>query len=163
MSGEIDWIEKQICSLSDYPPSFCGSGPAPAPAPTPSTPSPSQPSGSVQPKYFVEVKYDGYPGEFSAFILDKVTGTRKWNHPRGVGSNSDGNKTFRWQLPQLVPGRRYTLALRDSYGDGICCKRGKGYVKVFADRGGKRTQVDFEWGNFGKAKNTIFTVPKSLQ
>lgn len=170
VSGQIDWIERQICSLTDYPPSFCvapgGSALAPLPAPVPAAvpaPTPSKPISTTPVKYYIDVKYDGFPEEFSGFLVDKANGVRKWNHARGVGSEEDRFKTVRWQLPNLVPGRSYTLALRDSNGDGICCDRGIGFIEVWANRDSQKTQILFEWGNFGASKDVTLTVPESLQ
>ena len=138
VSGGIDWINEQVCALSSSPPSWCAeekSAPSPAaPAPT-SAPAVAPVNAPVQPlptvvTVTVNVQYDARPEEFGFSIVDTTTRKQIVNYP--IGTFAQPHKLLSGTV-QLVQGRTYKLVMRDSFGDGICCGDGDGYLEIKQD------------------------------
>jgi hypothetical protein len=156
-SGALSWIDRQICSLSSFPPAGC-TPMAPTVAPTPSPKRPvSAPTGPVATptatyvKVTAVVQYDSYPYEFAWKIIDSTTGTSVVNYP--AKSVTRKNKLISGTV-SLVKGRTYKLVMADAFRDGICCDYGRGYVEIYA---GSVYYVSI-WGNIGSAYSMSFTV-----
>ena len=145
ISGGIDWINEQICSLSSSPPSWCSDRIATAaPTSAPMTPLPFVPISVI-------VQYDSYPEELGWSIVDKTTKKTVVNYPPYTFFTP--NKLMLGSV-QLVQGRNYTLKLKDKFGDGICCSNGNGYVHV---KQGNTTLLNV-FGDFGKSYAADFTI-----
>ena len=141
VSGGIDWINEQVCALSSSPPRWCAeekSAPSPAvPAPT-SAPAVAPVAAPAQPLLTVvvtvtvnvNVQYDGRPLEFGWKIVDTTTRKQVVNYP--IGTFAKPHK-YLSSTVQLIAGRTYKLVMKDSYGDGICCNDGNGYLEIKQD------------------------------
>jgi hypothetical protein len=149
ISGGIDWINEQICTLSASPPSWCSETPPPGSI----TPAPTQAPTSPLPwvTLSVKIQYDSYPEEFGWSIVDTTTTQTVVDYPPytffAPGKLLVGTM-------QLVQGRTYTLKLRDTYGDGICCRNGNGYVEI---KKGDDFLVSI-WGEFKKKYSMTFVA-----
>ena len=129
---------------------------SPTPAPTPAqtfsgSPKPTASTGSPEDRFAVSllVKHDEYPEETSWEILDSnglVLVSQSFN------SSVSSGELVSEEL-SLSEGS-YTLSLKDSYGDGVCCTHGNGYVVV---KVGSRTVVDSD-GTYGGGKDFPFIV-----
>jgi len=137
VSGGLPWIRQQICALSSYPPSYCSAGPtaptpaAPAPvAPAPTVVAPPVPAPAPSLTYvniLVTVQYDKYPEEFAWRIFDTVLKTNVVNYPANYFS---ADYKLLSGTVDLVKGRTYQLRMTDTFGDGICCTHGYGYIQI---------------------------------
>lgn len=116
ISGSFDWINEQICDLSELKPLSCGGG-EPTPAPT------SPPEGSLP--VTISLAFDNYPEEIS---LEFLHGSQVLHrHSEGAFT---GMESFSETL-HLLPGD-YEMKLVDSFRDGMCCKYGNGTYEVTA-------------------------------
>jgi len=118
ISGAIDWINGQICELSDNPPESCGATGNPNPGNPPAT-------GSVQVQY--NIHFDDYPQE-AGLLIRSVGGDVIVNYPIGSFASTPGLFT---ETLALSPGD-YQLELMDSFGDGLCCDFGQGRFEIHA-------------------------------
>ena len=98
----------------------------------------------------VNVKYDKFPQELGWKIIDTVTLKTVVNYP--AKTFYDPYKYLTGYVT-LTQGRKYKLVMKDSFGDGICCTNGKGYIEVIA---GSRYLVSI-WGDIGFSYSKIFT------
>ena len=73
-------------------------------------------------------------------------------------SGTSENELFQKEI-SLVPGNKYVLSLRDSYGDGM--EEG-GYVEVYALVDGSKQTLARADGDFDSRRNKRFTVPSNL-
>ena len=104
-------------------------------------------------KYVIAVQYDGKPRQTS-FLLRNLKNKRVVVRRRKGGQK---HQFFRKQI-KLVPGVRYQLNLRDSFGDGF-----KGFVEIYAIVNGVRKNlVHVDGGSFRKRRNQRFMVPRNI-
>ena len=153
VSGGIDWINEQVCALSSSLPTWCqnkrkwsmtSSPPSPAPVVIP-----VQPLSTLL-TVTVNVQYDAHPEEFGWSIVDMTSQTPVIKFP--MGSVYRQHKYIS-KTVQLVAGRTYKLVMRDSFGDGICCNDGDGYLEIKQD-GYSLVSV---WGATGSFYSLEFT------
>jgi trypsin len=145
VSDAFDWINEQICELSDFKPESCGN-PIPTDAPT------AAPQGSIPVR--IKLNLDDYPEEVSLkisrdsnIILSKGTGE--------LGGLYEFSETL-----NLLPGN-YKLELFDSYGDGFCCNHGQGsYVIEALYPNDEETSLSKGDGVFLQSLVVDFSVPQ---
>lgn len=146
--------------MSSFPPSYCSAAPSAtvpiptAPAPTPIAPvtAPSAPAPTISLTYVtitVTVQYDKYPEEFAWRIFDTVTKTNIVSYPANYFFAA--NKLLSGKV-NLVQGRTYQLRMSDSFGDGICCANGQGYVEIMREA----TPLINIWGSIGSSYSMNF-------
>jgi len=104
-------------------------------------------------QYFVEVKYDRQPKQISWWIKKTGRKTKLIKYARGKVTQLSKKKI------SLSEMGKYLLALRDSRGNGFCCRAGKGYAKIYAVKGETITVIKKVRAKFRKKKNVPFTVP----
>ena len=97
------------------------------------------------------MQYDEFPEEFGWSIVDTTTKKTVVNYPPYTFFAP--NKLMLGTV-QLVQGRKYTLKLKDMYGDGICCQSGNGFVHVKQSN----TTLLNVFGDFKKSYAGNFTV-----
>jgi len=164
VSGAFDWIKEQACELSDTSPEFCSGAPPEvggAPDDIVETTPPALADEEV--KYFIDVKYDAFPSEFG-WALKRLGDSNKRMVAR-YGKNEINTKFYKLTKElDLEAGQRYKLVLRDSAGNGICCHSGRGYLKVYAEKGGRQVWKQRIDGNFRGRKNIVYiNVPERLE
>lgn len=94
----------------------------------------------------ITIQYDEYPEEISWTLSKK--GTTKILYSQPFGSNiapfATVSKTF--DSESMEPNANYVFEIRDSEGDGICCRNGEGSIRIY-DENQKRTSF-FVQGEF---------------
>jgi hypothetical protein len=102
ISGAIDWIEDQVCSLSDNPPNDCGrSGPRP-------------PRPNTRERIRVDVLYDNHPEDTGWSILTDSLDTVAESELGSV----EGDNVLVSTYVDLDHGA-YFFQILDSFGDGL--------------------------------------------
>ena len=96
-------------------------------------------------KLVIDLKTDDYAGETSFWVRDTETGSRIFRR----GKNSLNDSTSYEFVVDIDPDRCYELRIKDSYGDGICCSEGNGYLKARVGDVGVADFAEFE--SFEKA------------
>ena len=112
----------------------------------------SRGGGRRRVKYMIAVQYDGKPRQTS-FLLRNMKNKKIIVRRRKGGRK---HQFFRKQI-KLVPGVRYQLNLRDSFGDGF-----KGFVEIYAIVNGVRKNLVHVGGDFRKRRNRRFMVPRNI-
>jgi hypothetical protein len=84
------------------------------------------PAGEV---FKLELKTDNYPEDTSWQLVDKDTSAVVASGP----SNGPYSKNAVHTVEKILPNGSYAFTIKDSVGDGICCRYGHGYFKVFLD------------------------------
>lgn len=97
----------------------------------------------------IETQYDLYPTETIWYVINSVGDTLMIENGAAV---LQSEKTIR---EVCLPDDCYTLRIKDSGNDGICCNFGSGYVKVKDANG----NVVFETSNFKSEVNWNFCFP----
>jgi hypothetical protein len=123
VSGEIDWIRKTVCSLSDYYPSFCKS--------------PTRVACRVL------VRYDDVPDEFAWMIKDVTVNRTIMSY--GMNSGVQANSIVKVKLG-LEVGHSYELFASDQSGNGIS----NGFLKLRKKVNGKWKRVGKFSGKYGE-------------
>merc|ERR1711933_496403 len=110
--------------------------PKPTSSPTSSQPSgvvpttvpkSSSPSGDVQ--VILNILFDLYPMDISWTIRNTCPGS---TFVRTGGDYKDSQKEQNvTAYDETIPAGRYELVMKDSFGDGLCCKRGNGQYTLF--------------------------------
>ncbi|GKY97171.1 hypothetical protein MPSEU_000675500 [Mayamaea pseudoterrestris] len=157
VSGAAAWIESTACALGSQA-SWCRNKSAARVATTAATAAPAatvtlpKAAASATVSATVTVQYDAHPEEFGWSIVDENTGATKASYP----SNTfyEPQKLLSGVI-DLERGHTYTLITNDTFGDGICCQNGNGYLEISLDG---QSLVN-HWGDIGAAWNTSFTVP----
>lgn len=138
VSGELEWIQTQICLLSSVKPDYCedfGGG-----------------NGEGEVSVRVDITYDEYPVENS------------WTVRRGqttIVSKAPGSLLTSGLVQErlnLNPGV-HDFEIRDTYGDGICCSFGDGKVEIYAETATGDVMLASSDGQFGSISATQFIVP----
>jgi hypothetical protein len=145
VSGAIDWINQQICDLSDNKPASCG-------LPSPTDPPTQPPQGSIPVQ--ISITLDDYPEEVglelsrgSNIVYDKAAG------------DFLGMESFTETL-NLLPGN-YKMQLTDTYGDGLCCLHGEGRYEIDALLpNGNEISLAAGDGQYGESLLIEFSVPQ---
>mmetsp|Transcript_30452 Transcript_30452/g.50265 ORF Transcript_30452/g.50265 Transcript_30452/m.50265 type:complete len:516 (+) Transcript_30452:176-1723(+) len=142
VSGEIDWIKKQICELSDFPPEYCdddlgdsGGGGG---------------GGEVAVRF--DVTYDEYPNENGWSVRKGQTTVIN----KGVGTLSAAG--FVMEKFMMDPGF-YTFEINDSFADGMCCSFGQGGYEIYAETSSGDVLLASGNGRFGASETQQFSVP----
>jgi len=113
VSGNLDWINEQICDLSDLKPLSCGRDPTMPPT--------TPPEGSLPVQ--ISLALDDYPEEVSLELLQGSEVLYRKNEGTFSGMQSFSDTLH------LLPGD-YALKLVDSFRDGMCCRYGNGTYEV---------------------------------
>lgn len=101
----------------------------------------------------LSLKFDNYPEETSWEIRD-ASGTTVYAGGT-YGDQADGTTL---NLADCIPNACYTLVVRDSYGDGMCCAYGNGsYTLTNTDT----NEVLASGGSFGSSDSTNFCLGNS--
>lgn len=114
VSGSIDWINEQICDLSDIKPLSCQRE-------DPAMPPTAPPEGSLPVR--ISLTLDDYPEEVG---LELLQGSEVL-YSKNEGAFS-GMKSFSDTI-HLPPGD-YKVKLVDSFSDGMCCQYGNGAYEI---------------------------------
>eukprot|EP00980_Cylindrotheca_fusiformis_P031118 scaffold25830_cov162-Cylindrotheca_fusiformis.AAC.19 len=148
VSGGLDWINQQICELSDNKPASCGQ-------PSPTAPPTEPPQGTVAVQ--ISLTLDDYPEEVG---LEVSRGSNEV-YSKATGGFS-GMDTFTETL-YLLPGN-YRMELTDDYGDGFCCQHGEGEYEIDAILpNGEPVLLASGEGKYGKSLLIEFLVPETLE
>jgi hypothetical protein len=100
-------------------------------------------------KIIIELKTDNYPTETS-YLLKNAAGDTLLYQSNFGSANTVITKEI--CLEQAC----YTLTIYDSYGDGICCAQGNGYIKVISESGSTLAQAT-QFANSSVMNFCIFT------
>ena len=140
VSGEIDWIKDQICTLSSDPPDYCGELGG------------GTESGGGEVSVRLDIIYDDYPNEIGwsiksgeEIIMDKPVGSL--DTPGLVQERI-----------KLRPGN-YDFQIRDTFGDGICCRFQDGNYQIYAEMSDSELLLASSDGQFGSGETQPFSVP----
>ncbi|KAI2508046.1 peptidase [Fragilaria crotonensis] len=140
VSGEIDWIKDQICNLSSEPPDYCGETAG------------GTDSGDGEVSVRLDITYDAYPNEIGwsiklgeEIVMDKPVGSL--DTPGLVQERI-----------KLRPGN-YDFQIRDTFGDGICCRFQDGNYKIYAEMSDGELLLASSDGQFGSGETKTFSVP----
>jgi hypothetical protein len=142
-SGAVDWINAQICELSDNPPDFCGDIQVPV------VPEPADGAVRVQMTFTL----DDYPQEVGLLVTSS-DGEIVVEYPTGSFSDYGGVFTG---TEDLIPGD-YQLKFTDTYGDGFCCGFGEGRFEIHALLDGDVLLAEVD-GVFADSLLVEFSVP----
>ena len=144
VSGEVNWIKTQICTLSSDPPDYCGELGGGSGGGTD--------VGDGEVSVRLDITYDQYPSEISwsiklgeEIIIDKPVGSL----------NTQGLVQERITLS---PGT-YAFQIFDTFGDGICCRFQNGNYKIYAETSNGDVLVASSDGQFGSGETQSFNVP----
>jgi PKD repeat protein len=85
-------------------------------------------------KVIIELKTDNYPSETS-YLLKNAAGDTLLYQTGFTSANTVYSKEI--CLEQAC----YTLTVYDTYGDGLCCTQGNGYIKVLSESGSVLAQA----------------------
>jgi hypothetical protein len=105
----------------------------------------------------IVVKTDAYPAETSYRLRTMTSNKEILFSPMFTTP-----ETVYTQTVYLEPGRDYRLIMRDSFGDGICCFYGPGYVQINAGTSIKGPIIAAERGDYGLTRTLYFTAPTSM-
>lgn len=149
ISGVSDWIQEQVCTLSDNPPSYCTNGGVS------STDSTYESTSGVQVQYTLHL--DDFPSETGVIIKRTSDGSVVAQHSAGTLVSTGG--VFSETL-NLASGD-YTMEITDTYGDGICCQYGEGRFEIQAMLSDDEVAVLAEGdGIFAFSTIVSFSVPE---
>jgi len=116
----------------------------PSSPPTEITPAPM--SSSTMMSVEVLILTDDYPAETSWTLVNQC----------GQQTSMSGgpyNKARTWiSVKSLVPSGSYLFAIKDDYGDGICCGYGRGWYKILVNGVVEHTSN----GKFTRAQTKTF-------
>ena len=116
----------------------------------------------------ITIQTDDYPDEISWKVVavgNTFCESQTRPNSRNVGgggpyaSNADSNernKVYTTNIPDLCPGEDYNILVFDSFGDGLCCENGAGYVEISLDGSIIRTSSTYEF-----LVSTLITVPEN--
>jgi hypothetical protein len=143
-----EWIDDQICELSDFPPASCFSNTVDSDGTvtTPTLPPDVLPSGG-QFDLTIHVVYDQYPEETALALtyLDMADGDPLQLILSLISQSDIDQNEERSQDFTNLPSGTYSLQFGDQAGDGRCCGFGQGNVWVSNERTGGNTI----WSNDG--------------
>ena len=130
ISTVTEWIDDQICELSDNPPPRCG------------TKQPEEAVTSGPGMFSINIQYDGYPQE-TAWILNYIgTAADNYSQKRQLSFSPYHNDQI--AVNDLVeesftdmPVGRYSLQIGDEAGDGTCCQYGEGIFQIVDESTGR--------------------------
>ena len=127
VSSVTEWIDHQICNLSDNPPARCN------------TKQPEEEAlDSGLGAFSISIQYDGYPQE-TAWILNYMgTEADKYSQKRQIFFSPYHNdeitvNEFVEESFTDMPAGRYSFQIGDEAGDGTCCQYGEGYFQIIDD------------------------------
>jgi len=142
VSGVIDWIQTQVCDVSDFKPAYCdsqggddsgsGSGSGGGSGNSPEPPLLSPPLVPAPPEGTVPVRLD--------IIYDQFESEVEWEFEQNgqtILSKNDFDNISSTGIDQtyrvnLVPGDA-VFTITDTNGDGICCSHGIGSYQIVAE------------------------------
>jgi hypothetical protein len=155
VSGAIDWINDQICDLSDNPPTWCIGRPTSVPVPggnsDPGPPSYPPAAGIVRVR--LSFVFDDYPSETSWTITSASDGMVVAS--RLVGSFLRPGPSIEYIDLDLDD---YVFLIEDSAGDGMCCQYGEGSFDMYALVGDGEELLATSDGQFGSSQRLTFTI-----
>ena len=155
-SGLEGWLKTNICRMATTKPSYCD-GDDDGGDDNGDDDGDDDDGGDndvVSIKYMLEAQYDAYPDETTFFVKDRTT--KEMVIRRNSGTSE--KELFQEEI-SLVPGRKYVLALRDSYGDGL---EDGSYVEIYALVDGSKQTLARADGDFDSRRNKRFTVPSNI-
>lgn len=123
VGDHYDWIAKNVCELSDSPPSYLNCPTKPYP--------PGSPYDPVV-DLTITIRFDDYRSE-TGWLLESMPDFRNIMY-RGFGhykpeTSVDDNNSMSETIP-VHSGRFYMLSILDEFADGFCCTVGEGYFRV---------------------------------
>mmetsp|Transcript_26973 Transcript_26973/g.30316 ORF Transcript_26973/g.30316 Transcript_26973/m.30316 type:complete len:627 (+) Transcript_26973:280-2160(+) len=144
-SNSIDWIQNIVCDkwnvqgsgLCDDDDNDNSNNPQP-PVSEPTPPPVPSPSGDCSNQIQIKFKFDFFSEDISWDIVNKRT------QEVVAGKSYRDEKDQATENVDVCDGECYIVTIDDGYGDGMCCKEGKGSYKMKLD--GK---VVAEGGKFG--------------
>ena len=104
----------------------------------------------------IRIRTDAYPEEFSYKVEDAYGETIY------TSTTFNSPQTEYSQTLYLEPSTAYKIVMTDTYGDGICCFHGPGYLRVFVDETGTEMDLAYNDGNFGTVTSLWFTTPVAV-
>jgi len=158
VSHVADWIQEQICELSEDPPASCNGGTSTTPSTGGgggSSPSTGGTNGSNDRSIRLRVNYDLYPEE-TGWVLQNVATQEEVDRRNFNTVSTTGVVDYRYD--NLPPGEYYFL-LGDDYEDGICCRWGLGNAALYEEfSDGSATELWTTNGRYGSHVETIVTL-----
>lgn len=101
----------------------------------------------------IQIMTDSYPEEFSYEVQDEF-GNSVFTSASFGTPHTEYSQTL-----YLEPTAMYKVVMKDTYGDGICCFNGPGYLKVFVNGTDPEVQLGYNDGDFGSVATLWFTTP----
>lgn len=143
VSAVTEWIEEQICVLSDNPPEGC----------PPKEENGNDSIGSGNGRIKISVKYDNYANEFGFSLVHDESGQRLFFHPFSYSeARNKASKTWTWDN---LPAGDYSVDVGDQGGDGFCCSYGNGELIVTDNKNNQQKWKVTEFGDFLQGKFTV--------
>jgi len=139
---------------------------SPAPSSVPSLVPSLEPSSSsaptgVQVPITVEIHTDAFPSELGWSIFHAVNGRLVIRVLPGAYSFLDGHAVVT-EVLSVDLGGTYIFEITDSYGDGICCQSGQGFVFIYLGTIISQDQVIlFERGDFQESRQQSFLASEA--
>eukprot|EP00545_Synedropsis_sp_CCMP1620_P012661 CAMPEP_0119014570 /NCGR_PEP_ID=MMETSP1176-20130426/9976_1 /TAXON_ID=265551 /ORGANISM="Synedropsis recta cf, Strain CCMP1620" /LENGTH=160 /DNA_ID=CAMNT_0006967773 /DNA_START=216 /DNA_END=695 /DNA_ORIENTATION=- len=101
---------------------------------------------------------DEYPREME-FLITTLENEIVYSYANFDKDDEEMRKSF---FLYLSAGQEYKLKMKDSYGDGWCCRNGGGDIRIHQGYDDSGAQIG-SWGtDFDTKKVVKFTVPYSL-
>lgn len=98
-------------------------------------------------KVIIELKTDNFPSETSYLLKNAAGDTLLYQN-----SFASANTVYAKEI--CLEQACYTLTIYDTYGDGICCTQGNGYLKVLSESGAVIAQAP----NFTNSNTISFCI-----
>lgn len=155
----LDWIDSQICALSDFPPPNvdCRTTFSPAPTGSPTAPTASPAPTTSKTLVTVQIQFDAFPQESGWKIEDEDGEKVAGENP---GFYLIENAPFEQEL-FLTIGQQYAFTVIDIAGDGMCCEDGEGFYKVWLGKPEDGRLVVTGTGDFEGVKRQKFWVEET--
>ena len=110
--------------------------------------------------YRIDIQFDEYPDDLEVTVKDAESGNVLFVSPAKSGYQPFALLTG--DVVGMLPGKEYELLMEDSYGDGICCEHGSGYVQVYSVDAETEATVEvllYNAGNFSSESLERFLTP----
>jgi len=160
ISGELDWIQEQVCNISAIKPAYCGGdggggGGNNSPV-SPQLPPPPPPTAQAPPQGTVPVRiditYDRFASEVDWKFEQDGQIVLSYN---GLSQDNSKRKSYR---VNLIPGGA-VFTINDGNRDGICCGYGEGSYTIVAETFIGEVPLAISSGDYGQQEVKNLDVP----
>mmetsp|Transcript_73706 Transcript_73706/g.149633 ORF Transcript_73706/g.149633 Transcript_73706/m.149633 type:complete len:1077 (+) Transcript_73706:408-3638(+) len=142
VSAAKDWIERQVCEMSDHPPGYCGGE------------SSGGHRGSGGETVRVDIHLDDYPGDIVWRITEAASGVEL-----ASGGGFAVPNSLESEFVALPGGAYYEFTIEDASGfaDGLGAN-GRYAVATVDGGGNDRGTLVSGGGNFGQSESSVFAI-----